>query len=171
MFHQIMWGINVKATHNCSSLLDKMQRISTREHKSRLDSSLRTEILTLEIVTNKTRRCGSVYLGVDVLCVCEVFPFQPLVYIRDLEQIDCVSPEKFPCDDLCGESASFKEWFDDVSPVLSVEISWVFLWKSLRKSFTVWLTEGVDRQNSADLRYVVEQDSVPSIKTLRKSLV
>ena len=31
-----------------------------------------------------------------------------------------------------------------------------FWWKSLRKSFTVWFTEGVDRQNSADLRYVVE---------------
>ena len=29
---------------------------------------------------------------------------------------------KVPCDDLCGESESFTEQFDDVSPVLSVEI-------------------------------------------------
>ena len=27
-----------------------------------------------------------------------------------------------PCDDLCGESETFMESFDDVSPVLSVEI-------------------------------------------------
>ena len=39
--------------------------------------------------------------------------------------IDCASREKFPRDDLCGDSANFKEWFDDISPVLSVEISWV----------------------------------------------
>ena len=41
------------------------------------------------------------------------------------EDIDCVSGEKFPCDDLCGESESFTEQFEDVSnsPVLSVEIS------------------------------------------------
>ena len=39
------------------------------------------------------------------------------------KSIECVSPEIFPCDDLCGESASFTEQFNDVSPVLSVEIS------------------------------------------------
>ena len=41
MFYQIMWGINVKTTHNCSSLPDKKHRISLREHKSRPDSSLK----------------------------------------------------------------------------------------------------------------------------------
>ena len=30
--------------------------------------------------------------------------------------------KKVPCDDLCGESESFTEQFDDVSPVLSVEV-------------------------------------------------
>ena len=29
---------------------------------------------------------------------------------------------KVPCDDLCGESERFTEQFDDVSPVLSVEV-------------------------------------------------
>jgi len=44
-----------------------------------------------------------------------------------------------------------------------------------RKSFIVWFTEGVDRQNSADLRHVVElvlqENFVPRIKTLRECLV
>ena len=34
-------------------------------------------------------------------------PFQPLVYMRDLELIDCASRENFLCADLCGESESF----------------------------------------------------------------
>ena len=36
-------------------------------------------------------------------------PFQPLVYIQDLSQIDCVRRETFQCDDFCGESESFTE--------------------------------------------------------------
>ena len=38
--------------------------------------------------------------------------------------INRVSVRKVPCDDLCGESESFTESFDDVSPVLSVEVLW-----------------------------------------------
>ena len=34
---------------------------------------------------------------------------------------------KVPCDDLCGDGESFTEYFDDVSPVLSVEILRVVL--------------------------------------------
>ena len=36
-------------------------------------------------------------------------PFQPLVYIQDLEQIDCVRRETSQCDDFCEERESFTE--------------------------------------------------------------
>ena len=68
-----MWGINVKASHNCSSLPDKKHRISLREHKSRPDSSLKDWNTDPRIITSKTRRYGSVYLGVDILRVREFF--------------------------------------------------------------------------------------------------
>ena len=34
-------------------------------------------------------------------------PFQPLVYVRDLEKTTVSESRKVPCDDLCGESESF----------------------------------------------------------------
>ena len=36
-------------------------------------------------------------------------PFQPLVYIRDLNKSIVSESRKVPCDDLCGESERFTE--------------------------------------------------------------
>ena len=81
-------------------------------------------------------------------------PFQPLVYIRDLEQIDCVSREKFHLTIYVEKARVLRSnltklWFPP-------------------KSFIVWFTEGVDMNV---VEFVLLENFVPSIKTLRECLV
>ena len=72
------------------------------------------------------------------------------------KSIECVSPEIFPCDDLCGESASFTEQFNDVSPVLSVEVSWVVFGSVMIAATVVYCVSTLPKVLTDNLRYVVE---------------